>query len=242
VTESQQQSRVLPLKDVYELLENNGFQTESALLREAIPGRELSKRRAKRGMAIDLLRSKGLWDQFLSQHWANGLTNDGKSRIARYETAYKEWKNEEPAELGDAIGDDDREDREDGSFAYETDLRDYLVRNLNLLEPGLQPWTDADAHTATEYPADDRGRRIDILAKDRQGVPVVIELKVSKGHERVVGQSLYYRGSLKQRLSAPRVRVIIVAREISDELRIATRDLADIDLFEYRLSMTLNKV
>jgi len=111
-----------------------------------------------------------------------------------------------------------------------------------MLESGMQPWVDPEGRPATEFPADDKGRRIDILAKDQHGVPVVIELKVSKGHEKVIGQALYYRGSLKQKLNAPEVRIIIVAREIGDELRVATKDLGDIGLFEYRLSMTLSKV
>jgi hypothetical protein len=35
---------------------------------------------------------------------------------------------------------------------------------------------------------------------------------------------------------------MIVAREISSELRIATKDVPDVELFEYRLAMTLKKV
>jgi RecB family endonuclease NucS len=106
----------------------------------------------------------------------------------------------------------------------------------------MQPWIDSEGRAATEFPADDHGRRIDIMAKDRQGSPVVIELKASRGHERVIGQALYYRASIKQRWGSPKVRIIIVAREISKELRLATKEIGDAELFEYHLSMTLNKV
>ena len=109
------------------------------------------------------------------------------------------------------------------------------------IEDGLEPWPAPDK-PAVEFPVDDRGRRIDILAKDRDGTPVVIELKVSKGHERTIGQALYYRGRIKQLFSTERVRIILVASAISSELRTATADLSDVDLFDYRLSMTLTRV
>jgi endonuclease len=125
----------------------------------------------------------------------------------------------------------------ENSFAYEAHLRDYLARNLQLLEPGLSFW---DTNTEIEYPVD--GRRIDILAKDSTGLPIVIELKVSKGHERTIGQCLFYRGKLKQMFNAPRVRIFIVAEEISAELRIACAELLDVTLFEYSLSMTVRKI
>jgi len=70
---------------------------------------------------------------------------------------------------------------------------------------------------AVEFQVDEQGpsRRIDILAKDRGGLPVVIELKVSRGHEKTVGQALYYRARIKQRFGAERVRIFIVAQRLA---------------------------
>ncbi|MCE7519164.1 endonuclease NucS [Halomonas titanicae] len=65
-----------------------------------------------------------------------------------------------------------------GEFAYEHDLRDFLARNLQLLEPGLTLYTD-EGITGVEFPVG--GRFIDLLAVDSSGNYVVIELKVSKG-------------------------------------------------------------
>ena len=86
------------------------------------------------------------------------------------------------------------------------------------------------------------GKEIDILAIDSTGVPVVVELKVSKGYERVIGQSLYYRSRIKKIFSADRVRIIIIAREITENLKSAVEDLPDVQLFEYSLSIKLNMV
>jgi hypothetical protein len=63
-------------------------------------------------------------------------------------------------------------------FAYESDLRDFLAKNLAILEPGLRLFQD-EGITGIEFPAG--GRLIDILAIDLNDNYVVIELKVSKG-------------------------------------------------------------
>lgn len=51
-------------------------------------------------------------------------------------------------------------------FAFEHDLRDYLTRNLQALEPGLRPYQD-EGITGVEFPVG--GRFIDILAVARGG-------------------------------------------------------------------------
>jgi RecB family endonuclease NucS len=136
------------------------------------------------------------------------------------------------------ISSNDPEFRPDPTFALEAHLRDYLARNLKLLESGLTLWSQNPP--SVEFGV--AGRRIDILAKDTDGVPVIIELKLSRGHEQTVGQSLYYRGRLRTQLNVSRVRIIMVAAEITDELRIASNEVSDVALYEYSLSMSVNKV
>jgi len=131
-------------------------------------------------------------------------------------------------------------EEEDGQeFAYESDLRDFLARDLSRIEPGLKLYED-EGIDGVEFPAGDR--RIDILAKDRGGRFVVIELKVSRGHERVVGQMAYYLAWVKQNLSEGQaVRGIIVAREVTDELKMALSILPDVAVYHYELKVTLSK-
>jgi len=128
-----------------------------------------------------------------------------------------------------------------GEFAYETDLRNYLAKNLALLEPGLKLYEDEGIH-GIEFPAG--GRFIDILAVDSRNGYVVIELKVSRGYDRVVGQLLRYMAWVEKNHADPgqTVRGLIVARELSEDLILACSRVPAIALFEYALSVQVRKV
>lgn len=227
-----------PLRRAYDFLEMHGLPEEAQAIRTSQDRFGSYTSTLKRGKVIALLQEKGLLDQFIARHWVNGETEKGKRLIKSYESIYQRFLAEPDV---DTIVEADN-DIEDTQFAYETDLRDYLSRTLPRLESGLTLWPISDGQKAIEYPIDGNGRRIDILAKDSNGTPVVIELKVSKGHERTIGQALYYRGRVKELFGTEAARVIIVAREISAELSTATRDLEWVSLFEYRLSMTWTRV
>ncbi len=127
------------------------------------------------------------------------------------------------------------------SFAYESDLRDYLARNLQLVEPGLRLYED-DEITGIEFPAG--GRLIDILAIDAQANLVVIELKVARAYDRVIGQLLRYIAWIQQNQTNPgqQVRGMIVSRTISDDLRLACSLLPDVTRLEYELAVAVKPV
>src|SRR5258708_19173474 len=124
-----------------------------------------------------------------------------------------------------------------GEFAYESDLRDFLAKNLSLIEPGLKLYED-EGITGVEFPVG--GRFVDILAVTPEKDYVVIELKVSRGYDRVVGQILRYMAWIAKNHAEPqqKVRGIIVAREITPDLLLACSGLASVELFEYQLSVS----
>ena len=126
-------------------------------------------------------------------------------------------------------------------FAYEADLRDYLAKNLPIIEPGLRLYQDEDI-TGIEFPVG--GRFIDILAIDAQNNFVVIELKVSRGYDRVIGQLMRYMACIKQHQAeaTQQVRGIIIARKISEDLILASSLVENIQLFEYELSLALRSI
>ena len=136
---------------------------------------------------------------------------------------------------------EDPEPAGSAEFAYEADLRNYLAKNLSIIEPGLKLYQD-EGITGIEFPVG--GRFIDILAVDAKGSLVVIELKVSRGYDRVVGQLMRYMAWIRknQAESDQDVRGVIVAREISEDLLLACSLLPDVQLFEYELSLKLNAV
>ena len=138
----------------------------------------------------------------------------------------------------------DKPDEFDGSaveFAYEADLRNFLAKNLQIIEPGLSLYKE-EGIKGIEFPVG--GRFIDILALNKHDEFVVIELKVSRGYDRVIGQLLRYLGWVKENMSEENqlVRGVIVARSISEDLLLACRDLPRIKLFEYELSVALTEV
>ena len=228
----------LPLRLAYPFLAAHDLEAEAENIRVSKDqfGRYITT--LKRAKIVTLLRSKGLLDKFVTQHWPRGASENG-SEIKRLIRIYERWE-----ESGDVTnGRGEQEDEDSGSeFALEEHLRDYLAENLHVLEGGMTLWPVGENQEAVEFPVDGNIRRIDILAKDRHGIPTVIELKVSRGHEKVIGQSLYYRARLKELFKVPKVRIVIVAGEISPELTAAATELQDVSLFEYRLSMTVKKV
>lgn len=126
-------------------------------------------------------------------------------------------------------------------FAYERDLKNFLAKNLHLLAQNLRLYED-EGITGIEFPVG--GRFIDILAVDENNNYVVIELKVSRGYDRVIGQLLRYVAWIEKNLaeSGQLVKGMIVAREISEDLLLATSKVPDVELFEYELLVNLKKV
>jgi endonuclease len=156
---------------------------------------------------------------------------------------YKRQSIDDPARVDEnnsTVSDDQGVDQQTG-FAYESDLRDFLSRNLFLIEPGLHLYEE-EGITGIEFPVG--GRFIDILAVDQNKNYVVVELKVSRGYDRVIGQLLRYMAWIEKNQAEPSqsVRGVIIAREISDDLRLASSKIPDVQLFEYNLSVSLRKV
>lgn len=162
-------------------------------------------------------------------------------RFRRYDPAGDPppFAGQDPADPEDFVDDDGSP--EPSQFAYESDLRDFLARNLTIIEPGLQLYED-EGITGVEFPVG--GRFADILGVDAHGRLVVIELKVSRGYDRVVGQLLRYMAwiSEHQAEEGQGVRGMIIAREISGDLRLACSTVPDVELFEYELAVTIRGV
>lgn len=139
-----------------------------------------------------------------------------------------------------------RDDSEKGEtegpseFAYESDLRDFLAKNLSVIEAGLQLYQE-EGITGVEFPVG--GRFIDILAVDREKRLVVIELKVSRGYDRVVGQLLRYMAWIEKNHAEPEQCSRNHRRERDlEDLCLACSYLPTVGLYEYQLSVCLKKV
>jgi RecB family endonuclease NucS len=227
------------LYDAYDFLSQNGLVQESTEIKNSSDKFKSYTSTLKRAKIIVLVRDKKLLDKFCNSVWQSGLTDKGKSRIRFFENLVDRFNADQE---GTTSEDEEEIVTEENEFAYENDLRNYLVRNLSVIEKGLKIYEAQDGTTGAEYFVPGTSRRIDILATDNQNNFVVIELKVSRGYEKVVGQTLYYQSMIKTHFKQDRVRAIIIAREITTELKAATLFLPDIELFEYQLSLTLSRI
>ena len=149
----------------------------------------------------------------------------------------------------DGAGDDGKDNDEPSEFsefAYESHLRDYLKNHLSVIEPGLKLYRDEEDDTIVGVEFDAGGKRIDILAIDKNNNYVVIELKVSKGYEKVIGQILRYRAWVRKNLAGEKseqgIRGIIIAKDITDDLKLAASETEGIELFEYDLKIDLRRI
>jgi len=81
--------------------------------------------------------------------------------------------------------------------------------------------------------------RIDLLAEDRAtGDLVVIELKRDESHDQVVGQICLYLSWVRENLARDGQRVIgiICTFKASERLRLAAKNIKELELFEYDLT------
>jgi hypothetical protein len=168
-----------------------------------------------------------LYDSARHGQWEIAESGDGRLTVCR---ADEKSGDGEPLQTPDGH-----------AFAAEEHLREYLVQHLDILEEGLQLFVDDGDTIGVEYSTPIG--RMDILAVDKDGGLVVIELKVGRGHDAVCGQIMRYTSWLKRHLAnGRRVRGFIIAQHISDRIRYAVADIDEVYLKEYELHMTLRDV
>lgn len=123
-------------------------------------------------------------------------------------------------------------------FKLESDLRDFVAENLEIIEPGLQPWDDA----FIEKDAGTLGR-IDIFAKAKDGCPVIIELKKGHSDDEVVGQICRYITWAKDNIvNGGTVRGIIIANVVSEKLKASARAVPNLSLSTYEIQFKIKSV
>jgi RecB family endonuclease NucS len=166
--------------------------------------------------------------------WRIVQTEDGSLTVAR--------EGEAPLETAEARPQPSAVTPEGGGgFAAEDQLRDYLAMHLEAIEEGLQIYVDDYGNSGVEY--DTPVGRIDLLAEDRSGHLLVIELKVGRSPDAAVGQLLRYMGWVRRHLADGRpIRGLIIAQHASDRLRYAVAELPDVAVKDYRIHITLNDV
>lgn len=227
----------LPLKTAYQFGAEKGLEAEVQSIRNMNINWNLPySSTVRRGYVVALFEQRGIFEEFKAKHWPNGNTPNGLRERASYlrvKERYDEFlegKIPAPAESEEEI---------DQQFAAESDLRDFLAKNLTCIEPGLRLY-DQSGGTGVEFPVE--GGRIDILAIDDKGGLVVIELKLGRGREKALGQLLYYMGWVDKNLGKSPCRGIIIAKEIPEELALAVQRTPGVSLHRYKLAVSVELV
>jgi hypothetical protein len=237
----EEQTKALSLIAAYEFATTHGLAQQAAEIRNmAIDGFNHPSS-VRRGYVVHLLESHGFLDEFKEKHWAFGKTRKGEVKRRFYlRLRDKHQRLLAGSDPQDESGMDTEEETQDEqSFRFESDLRDFLAHNLTLVEPGLRLY-DPQGQSGVEFPVE--GGRIDILAVDRNEKFVVIELKLSRGRNRTIGQLLYYMGWIDEKLGRAPCCGMIIAREIPDDLLMAIKRVTGVSLYRYNISMSVQAV
>ncbi|MFX1689280.1 endonuclease NucS [Paraburkholderia sp. A2RI-6] len=163
-------------------------------------------------------------------------------KIAKATTMFKEFQNRmltpQPMRSleAESIVCDAERNSASSRFAMESHLRDYLAQNLNRIEglpTQLDLYRDDSDMPAIEYRTS--VGYIDILTKGADGAFYVLELKLARGSDAVIGQILRYMAWVRTNLAkgSPRYGVV-VASGASDKLKYAASEVPGILLMTSR--------
>lgn len=127
-------------------------------------------------------------------------------------------------------------------FPLEKYLEHFMVDNWNSIDFGepLEIYRDEDGTPGQQYTTD--VGIIDILAKDKDGNFVVIELKRGKSTQHVMGQILAYIGWVRGNLATngEKVRGIVIVSEGNQALLEAQKEVADkVAIKYYRVNLEI---
>jgi hypothetical protein len=112
------------------------------------------------------------------------------------------------------------------SLSLERDMQATLRLSIDSLETGLTI-TDEGAERSVD------SGFIDITAKDKTGVTVIIELKTGKANQKAIAQILSYMGDISSEEDGNTVRGILVASDFDSKAIAAARMVPTLKLKKY---------
>jgi RecB family endonuclease NucS len=131
---------------------------------------------------------------------------------------------------GQTDGNDDTEQLIEASLSLERDLEANLVRDLGAIEPGL---TFVDRQVTNDV------GRIDVLARDRSGTTVILELKVGEATDASIGQIARYLGWYARQ---GKVRGILIAADFPEKVKYAASAIPNLALRRFQVRFQFDSV
>lgn len=117
------------------------------------------------------------------------------------------------------------------SVSLERDIEDHLIHSLGAIEKGLK-------FVSRQFSTD--VGRIDILAEDKNGRRVVIEVKVGEAKDSAVGQIARYLGWFTKFDGKP-PRGMLIAAEFPEGVRYAATAVSNLTLHAYKISFSFEQ-
>jgi hypothetical protein len=134
--------------------------------------------------------------------------------------------------------DEIEENIEEVQISLEGDLESFIVKDLTSIEDGLRQY---QGDHGEQFSVD--SGRIDVLAVDKEGSFVVIELKAGTATDSVLAQVLGYMADVKKTLAdQKKVRGIIIAYDFSKRLISAVSLLEDVAIMKYKVRFDFERV
>jgi hypothetical protein len=241
---NEEQTQTLSLKAAYAFGAAHGLEREVNEIREMVIEWDSSYTSSlRRGYVVALFEEHGIFDTFKKEHWSFGNTPSGEKRRLRYLRIKAQYEaflaGRGPEPVSEGGGDGASDPVEASEFALEAHLRDFLAKNLDRIEQGLRLY-DSEERNGVEFAVD--SGRIDLLAVDRNEKFVVVELKLSQGRNKALGQLLYYMGWVDKHLGKGPCRGFIIASDITEELSIAVSRVTGVRLAEYHMSFAIEPI
>ncbi|PLS19666.1 hypothetical protein CVD28_04415 [Bacillus sp. M6-12] len=115
----------------------------------------------------------------------------------------------------------------------ENDLEKYLIKHLDLIEEGLR-------YVDRQYSIKDG--RIDVLAKDKEGNFVILELKTVEDFKDIFWQSIYYPMQFKTEHHVEKVRMITIAPKYPEHILLPLQQIHGIEIIQFKPLIELGKI
>jgi hypothetical protein len=129
---------------------------------------------------------------------------------------------------------DTYEEAQEMTFGLESQMQAALRINIQQLESGLEIIDGGtERHTSAGF--------IDITAKDSKGNIVIIELKAPIAKPEVIAQTLAYMQAIQDEYKGE-VRGIIVASDFVDRVKMAARQIPNLNLVQYTFQFNFNSM
>jgi len=122
------------------------------------------------------------------------------------------------------------------NFSYEKDLKTSMVSQISELFPEYKIY--GENNEGVEYLIE--GKKIDILLEKNDGSLFAIELKSGSVNYKVFGQLSMYLGLLMDKFPEKEIRGCIVAGEIDNTLKSATKTTEMVVLKMYKMKLELH--